>query len=166
MLSLPKKEKKKLFIKVKPDIFSNTQWLVKFGHSFMQRGRDSSIVKIIHRVFKKIKKKYHKDASKIIFLALIKNRPILGFAPIRLGREVKKIPVPLSPRRQLVISLKWFSIAMKLLCYQAKDTSMEKILYTELKRILLKEKSLLTKRRINHMKELIENRVNLHHRWK
>lgn len=72
----------------------------------MQRGKESSIVKIIYRVFKKIKKKYHKNALNIIFLTLIKNRPLLGFSPIRLGREVKKIPVPLSPRRQLVISLR------------------------------------------------------------
>jgi hypothetical protein len=29
-----------------------------------------------------------------------------------------------------------------------------------------KEKTILTRRRLDHIKELIENRVNLHHRWK
>ena len=71
----------------------------------MQRGRKNSVKKIVLNVFKKFKMEYHKDALKIIFFALVKNRPILGFVPIRISREIKKIPFPLSPRRQLIISL-------------------------------------------------------------
>ena len=99
-------------------------------------------------------------------MALIKNRPLLGFAPIRLGREIKQIPVPLSARRQLVISLKWFVTAIKLLRYSSGKISIEDVLYTQLKAIINKEKTILTRRRIDHINELIENRINLHHRWK
>jgi hypothetical protein len=40
----------------------------------------------------------------------------------------------------------------------------EDVLYAQLKSFMNKEKTILTRRRIDHIKELIENRVNLHHR--
>ena len=161
-----RKWKRKLFLKNKPNIFSQTYWSVKFINKIMQKGRKAAAEKIVFRAFNRIKIEFHKNAWKILYLALIKNRPLLGFAPIRLGREIKQIPIPLSARRQLVISLKWFTTAMKLVRYDSGKISMEDVLYAQLKAFLNKEKTILTRRRIDHVKELIENRVNLHHRWK
>ena len=161
-----RKWKRKLFLKNKPNIFSQTYWSVKFINKIMQKGRKAAAEKIVFRAFNRIKIEFHKNAWKILYLALIKNRPLLGFAPIRLGREIKQIPIPLSARRQLVISLKWFTTAMKLVRYDTGKISMEDVLYAQLKAFLNKEKTILTRRRIDHVKELIENRVNLHHRWK
>lgn len=161
-----RKWKRKLFLKNKPNIFSQTYWSVKFINKIMQKGRKAAAEKIVFSAFNRIKIDFHKNAWKILYLALIKNRPLLGFAPIRLGREIKQIPIPLSARRQLVISLKWFTTAMKLVRYDSGKISMEDVLYAQLKAILNKEKTILTRRRIDHIKELIENRVNLHHRWK
>ena len=53
---------------------------------------------------------------------------------------------------------------MKLVRYDSGKISMEDVLYAQLKAFLNKEKTILTRRRIDHIKELIENRVNLHHR--
>ena len=41
---------------------------------------------------------------------------------------------------------------------------MSNVLYAQLKAFLQKEKTLLTRRRSDHIQQLIENRVNLHHR--
>jgi len=163
---LSKKIKRRIFLKIKPSVFSRSYWLTKFINKFMQRGRKASVEKIIFRVFKKIRKKYHKDALKILFFSLIKNRPVLGFVTIRLSRELKKIPFPLSPRRQLIISLTWFILAVKILRYRSKNISMEDILSDQLKAVLYREKTILTERRIAHIKELIQNRVNLQFRKK
>jgi ribosomal protein S7 len=97
---------------------------------------------------------------------MIRNRPLLWFAPIRLGREIKQIPVPISSRRQLVISLTWFIISLKLLRAESKIITLQDILYNQLKAVLYKEKTILTQRRMDHIQDLVENRVNLHHRWK
>jgi len=163
---LSKKLKKKLYLKNKPDIFSKTYWPVKFVNKLMQRGRKTNVKKITLRVFNKIKIDFHKDAWKIFYLALIKNRPLLGFTPIRLGRQIKQIPVPLSARRQLIISLKWFVTAIKWTRYTSGKIKMEDVLYTQVKAFINKEKTILTKRRLDHINELVENRVNMHHRWK
>lgn len=160
------KKKKKSYLKIKPEAFSQSYWFTKFLNKLMQRGRKSSVENIVLRVFKKIKIEFHKDALKILFFALVKNRPILGFVPIRISREIKKIPFPLSPRRQLIISLTWFIIALKLMRYRSKTISIEDVLYTQLKVVMYKEKNLLTNRRMTHIKELIENRLNLNFRSK
>ena len=161
-----KKWKRKLYFKIKLNIFSKTYWSVKFINKLMQRGKKAAAEKIVFRAFHKLKLEFHKNSWRILYLALIKNRPLLGFAPIRLGREIKKIPIPLSSRRQLVISLKWFITAIKLIRYDSGKISIEDVLYTQLKAFMNNERTLLTRRRIDHVKEVIENRVNLHHRWK
>jgi ribosomal protein S7 len=132
----------------------------------MQRGKKKAVKKIISYAFKKIKIEQRKNGLKILFLALIKNRPLLWFAPIRLGREIKQIPVPISARRQLVISLSWFVIALKLLRAESKIVNLQDVFYNQLKAVLYKEKTILTQRRMDHIQDLVENRVNLHHRWK
>lgn len=159
-------KKKKELLKIKQEVFSQSYWFTKFLNKLAQRGRAVPVEKIVSRVFKKFKIKEQRDALKIIFLALVKNRPLLGFVPIRISREVKKIPFPLVPRRQLIISLNWFITALKLIRYRSKNIPVEDVLYTQIKTVLQKDKNLLTNRRITHTRELIENRVNLHFRRK
>jgi ribosomal protein S7 len=149
-------------LKIQPDPFYRSYWLAKLTNKFMQKGKKFAIEKVVFRVFTKVKLKYHKQVLRILFMCLIKNRPLLGFIPIRLGRQFKKIPVPLEPRRQIVLSLKWFVTAIKLNIF----FSLEENLAWELNSNITKQKTLLTKRRIEYTKELIENRVNNHFRWK
>jgi ribosomal protein S7 len=43
----------------------------------MQRGKEEAVVESIYAAFKKIKKESHKNGLKILFLAMIRNRPLL-----------------------------------------------------------------------------------------
>lgn len=43
----------------------------------MQRGKKTEVRRIIYSAFKKIKIEFRKNGLKILFLALIKNRPLL-----------------------------------------------------------------------------------------
>ena len=159
-------EKKKSKLLKTKSPFSDSYWNFTLVTKLVQKGKKDSVIETVWRTLSKIKIQSHKDPLKIIFFILVKNRPILGFAPIRISREVKKVPLPLSPRRQLIVSLTWFITALKLTRYRSKNIPIEDVLYMQLKAALYKEKTLLTNRRLNHIKELIENRVNLHFRWK
>lgn len=55
-------------------------------------------------------------------------------------------------------------IALKLIRSESKIINLREILYNQLKAVLYKEKTILTQRRMDHIQELVENRVNLHHR--
>ena len=109
----------------------------------MQRGRHASVQKIILNVFTKIKIKYRLNALNILFLFLNKNRPLLSLADMRLGRQIKEIPIPLSARRQLIIALDLFVHAVKREFVNDGNLPMEKIFYTQLETILQNKKTLV-----------------------
>ena len=161
-----RKIKRKSFIKIKPNIFSHSFWYSKFVNKFMQRGNKAVIENIVFRVFKKIKMDFHRDGLKVLFFSLIKNRPLLGFAPVRIRRETKQVPFPLSPKRQLILSLKWFIHSTKWIRYQGENLSIENVLYTQLKDVVRRKKTSLIQRRIDHVSDLIQNRINLNYRYK
>ena len=71
----------------------------------MKAGKKSIVEKKILRAFKTIKAKTGCQTFYIFINLLIKFRPFLGFISKRLGKEFKKAPFPLFPRRQTIISL-------------------------------------------------------------
>jgi small subunit ribosomal protein S7 len=80
--------------------------MTKFLNKLMKSGKKSLIETIVFNAFNAIKKK-SKSSSFYLFLEiLLKFRPLLGFISKRFGKQFKKIPVPLYPRRQAIVSLK------------------------------------------------------------
>lgn len=78
----------------------------KFINKFMKAGKKSIVEKKVLQAFKTIKKKTGRHTFYLFINLLIKFRPFLGFVSKRLGKEFKKAPVPLYPRRQTIVSLK------------------------------------------------------------
>lgn len=63
-----------------------------------------------------------------------------------------------------MISLSWFVLALKVLRVEARTVPLQEIFYQQLKDVLYKKETILSQRRIAHMQDLVENRVNLNHR--
>ena len=78
----------------------------KFINKFMKSGKKQTVESIVFKAFKKIKIKTGVNTFYLFLNILIKFRPFLGFISKRLGRQFKKIPVPLYARRQTIVSLK------------------------------------------------------------
>ena len=78
----------------------------KFINKFMKAGKKHVVEKKILQAFKTIKKKTGRNTFYIFLNLLIKFRPFFGFISKRLGKQFKKIPVPLYARRQTIVSLK------------------------------------------------------------
>lgn len=72
----------------------------------MKSGQKQIIERITIEVFNQIQAKTSKAPLYMFFSLLIRFRPLLGFVSKRFGKQFKKIPVPLHPRRQSVIALK------------------------------------------------------------
>ena len=72
----------------------------------MKAGQKQIVEETIFRAFKKIKIKTGCNTFYLFLNLLIKFRPFFGFISKRLGKQFKKIPVPLYSRRQTIISLK------------------------------------------------------------
>lgn len=72
----------------------------------MHQGKKFKVEKAILNSFYLFKQEYFGNQPfLILFRYLIQYRPLLGFSKIRISRQFKQIPVPLAPRRQIIISL-------------------------------------------------------------
>ena len=72
----------------------------------MKSGHKQIVERITTNVFNQIKAKTCKKPLYIFFSLLIRFRPLLGFISKRFGKQFRKIPVPLHPRRQSIVALK------------------------------------------------------------
>lgn len=157
---------KNSWIKIaKPEIFSQSFWMMKLINKFMLKGKKFKVERSILNAFYNFKQNYRSSRPFfILFRYLIFYRPILGFSRIRKSREYKSIPVPLAPRRQIIVSFKWFTQSLKLL----NSGSLEQKFYQELLSIRNNSKTSLSRYKETHdfYFALITNRVNSRFRWK
>jgi ribosomal protein S7 len=146
----------------KKDPLYNSYWMEKFFNKFMKDGKKQIVEKIIIRAFKKIKTKTRLNTFYLFTNLLIKFRPFFGFISKRLGRQFKKIPVPLHARRQTIVSLKWLTTSILVSPYH----SFELRLVHEFLDLNSRKKTTLWKRYADYLSEVQENRLNQRFRWK
>ena len=72
----------------------------------MKCGKKHTVEQATFHAFYQIKKTSKKVTLDFFLIYLLKFRPLLGFISKRFGKQFKKIPVPLYPRRQTIVSLK------------------------------------------------------------
>jgi ribosomal protein S7 len=136
--------------------------MLKFLNKFMKSGKKAVIEKLTFAAFKQIKKKTKRNTLYLFLTILLKFRPLLGFISKRFGKQFKKIPVPLYPRRQIIVSLKWLVTAIKV----NRLSFFGLRLASEFLDFHLGKKTLLSKRYNDHLVEINENRLNHRFRWK
>ena len=146
----------------KRDSLYNSYWMEKFINKFMKAGKKNIVEKTVLQAFKKIKKQTGRNTFYLFIDLLIKFRPFLGFISKRLGKEFKKVPVPLYPRRQTIISLKWLTTSILVSRYR----SFELRLVHEFLDLNAKKKTALSKRYADYLSEVHTNRLNTRYRWK
>lgn len=165
-MSNKRKTLKKSWIVIsKPEVFSQSFWMMKLINKFMSQGKKFKVEKSILNAFADFKREYFgSQPFLILFRYLIHYRPLLGFSKIRISRQFKQIPVPLSPRRQIIVSFNWFVRALRSLM----TGHLEHRFYQELKNIRNNHKTAL--KRYKETQEfhfhLVTNRVNSRFRWK
>jgi len=69
-------------------------------------GKKHLIEQTFLKAFQKIQKDTNLEILYFFFTILTRYRPLFGFISKRFGKQFKKIPVPLYPRRQIITSLK------------------------------------------------------------
>jgi small subunit ribosomal protein S7 len=134
----------------------------KFINKFMKAGKKQVVENIIFKAFKKIKLKTGVNTFYLFLNILIKFRPFLGFISKRLGRQFKKIPVPLYSRRQTIVSLKWLTTSILV----NRFTSFESRLVDEFLNLHGRKKTALWKRYAEYLSQIHANRLNQRFRWK
>jgi ribosomal protein S7 len=160
---------KKLAIKkVTLDPLYKSYWYSKFLNKLMLDGKKHVIEKTISKVFLKFKLKYKVKPTMMLFVILLRLRPLVGFIPKRLGGNWKQIPVPIEARRQVVFALKWLISHIKLENEFNLHNRVLSTFYTifrkKPKNKRAKPNDLLKKKKEHYFKA-ITDRINSRFRW-
>lgn len=154
--------KNKSKIKVKLDSLYQSFWYSKFSNKFMLQGKKHVIEKILYLTFFKIKMHLKRSPLTLMFILLMRIKPLLGKIPKRLGTEWKTVPTPLNPKEQLIIALKWLVLQIK--------TEGEKNFANRVYKVFVKffdsRRNSLIRHRNIHRFDLIKDRINLRYRWR
>jgi ribosomal protein S7 len=146
----------------KKDPLYGSYWMSKFINKFMKAGQKQIVEETVFKAFKKIKIKTGFNTFYFFLNLLIKFRPFFGFISKRLGKQFKKIPVPLYSRRQTIVSLKWLTTSILV----NRSPSFELRLVHEFLDLSARKKTALWKRYADYLSEVQENRLNQRFRWK
>jgi ribosomal protein S7 len=131
----------------------------------MRGGKKVAVEAGLREAFSRFKiKNYPKHPLPLLFRHLLAQRPLFVLSHVRRGKEVKEVPIPLASRRQLVLVLNWYVIAIK--SYVRRYLS-EKI-YRDLKAIKANRRTALMKykKSVAHNFRIVVNRFNQRFRWR
>lgn len=161
--------KKHTIKKVTLDPLYKSYWYSKFINKLMLSGKKHIIEKIMSNLLYQFKLKYKLKPILIIFISLIRLKPLIGTITKRVGKLWKSVPVPLEPRRQLVIALKWLVSQIKVEPETTLRKRIAKTFVVLLRRKTRKkraERSELLKKKKIHYFQVVKDRVNTRFRWR
>lgn len=90
-----------------PDPVYNSTLLAKFINCLMKMGKKSTAESILYGAFDIVKKKSGEDPLKVFKKGLDNIKPALEVKSRRVGGATYQVPVEVSPRRQLSLSIRW-----------------------------------------------------------
>lgn len=149
---------------ISPEVFSQSFWLLKLINKFMRDGKKARVETAFATAFFLFKSQYLTKAPYfLLFRTFLLYRPLIGFSKKRISRQFKSVPIPLSPHRQMVMVLTWFTHALRTL----NRGPLRMRLLRELQLIQTQQKSSL--KRYKDVQDLhfslVMHRVNTRYRW-
>jgi len=147
---------------IKMDSIFNSIWLNKFINKFIKHGRKHIAEKIVLKSFNDIKYTLRKKPILLLISLLLKTRPVISFVSKRKGKRFIDIPIPLKAKQQLLISLKWIVLAIKI----NQSISLKKKITNELLTCVLNKGTRLKIRKNIFLKRIFNARLNSRYRWK
>lgn len=151
-------QKKKIHV----DPLYQSYWFSKFINKFIKNGKKANMEKIIYQSLNKIKIRFQRLPMKLLFFSLIRLKPMFYLVSKRFGKEFKKIPMLLEPRRQYIIALTWLVNHIK----TESSLNFENKFIQVFTNLLKKKKTALTKYRNTYFFDIQAARINRKFRWK
>lgn len=116
------KQYKKQIIISRPNTFYNSFWVNKFINKFIKNGRKNVVQKQVYSAFSQLQKLTHENPGILLLKSIDVLKPTIGtvkhikkFGKKRRKSKIILVPVPLTPRRQIILALSWL---VDLIIYQ------------------------------------------------
>ena len=93
--------------KVMPDAVYNSELVSRFINKMMERGKKSVSEQIFYKAMALIEEKTGEESMKILKKALDNVKPLLETKSRRVGGSTYQVPIEVSSRRRLSLSIRW-----------------------------------------------------------
>ncbi|MBN2134925.1 MAG: 30S ribosomal protein S7 [Acidobacteria bacterium] len=143
-----------------PDPIYNSVLVTRFVNSIMKDGKKSVAQSILYGAFDVIKDKTNENPLKVFQTAVDNVKPILEVKSRRVGGATYQVPVEVSPKRQLSLSIRWILSYSR----QRSEPTMRQKLAGELIDAYQKKGTSIKKREDTH-KMAEANKAFAHFRW-
>lgn len=143
-----------------PDPLYNSVLVTRFVNSIMKGGKKSVAQSILYGAFDIIKEKTGENPLKVFQTAVDNVKPVLEVKSRRIGGATYQVPIEVSTKRQLSLSIRW------LLTYARNrgESTMKKRLAGELMDAFGRKGASIKKREDTH-KMAEANKAFAHFRW-
>ena len=92
---------------VNPDPLYNNKMVTRFVNKLMYDGQKEKARNILYQSFDVIKEKTGQDPLEVFEAAIQNVSPVLEVKPRRVGGATYQVPVEVSPRRKVILSIRW-----------------------------------------------------------
>ena len=146
---------------LKPDVKYSSRLAGKFINCLMSQGKKSTAERIFYRALEVIEKRVSDVTPLEVFEKAVDHvKPEIEVRPRRVGGATYQVPVPVTPKRQLSLAIRWILAA----CHKRSGKAMSLLLADELIAAYNREGSAMTVREnIHRMAEA--NKAFAHFAW-
>ena len=98
---------------VTPDVRYNNEYLQKFIHHILRRGKKSTAVHIVYEAMDMIQEKTSRNPVEVFELALKNVGPIMEVRPRRVGGATYQVPMEVAMDRRIALAMRWITDAAR-----------------------------------------------------
>ncbi len=98
---------------VTPDVRYNNEYLQKFIHHILRRGKKSTAVHVVYEAMDMIQEKTNRNPVEVFELALKNVGPIMEVRPRRVGGATYQVPMEVAMDRRVALAMRWITDAAR-----------------------------------------------------
>jgi len=98
---------------IPPDVRYNNQYLQKFIHHILRRGKKSTATHVVYEAMDFIQEKTNRNPVEVFELALKNVGPLMEVRPRRVGGATYQVPMEVVIDRRIALAMRWITDAAR-----------------------------------------------------
>jgi len=98
---------------IPPDVRYNNQYLQKFIHHILRRGKKSTATHVVYEAMDFIQDKTNRNPVEVFELALKNVGPLMEVRPRRVGGATYQVPMEVVIDRRIALAMRWITDAAR-----------------------------------------------------
>jgi len=112
---------------IQPDPVYNSVLVARLVNRVMRDGKKTIARKLVYQALEMVKQETKKDPVKVLTEVIDKLKPVMEVRPRRVGGTTYQVPLPVKPRRQETLAIRWLVLGARSLPNKQYHTFADKL---------------------------------------